>query len=387
MHVPKWRSGLALAAVAAGLLSLLGTGMASAAPKPTTNQATPPPIKHVWLINLENEGLNQTLGKPGYLGTTLPSLGVSLTSYYAVGHDSADNYIAQISGQAPDPATDNDCGVWTPFPSTAFKLKPFNQLVGNGCVFPPSVPTLGNQLSNAGVSWKAYLQDMGNDPARDHTVQTAQGPACGHPVVGQPDPTEGGTPGDQYASRHQGFMYFESIINNENFCKQHILSFQPLLSDLSANATTPAFNYLTPNLCNDGHDSPCANGDPGGTTEISAFLSIWIPIIMASPAYKDNGLIIVTFDEGSTAAACCGETIGRTPSHPNTALPGMFGPGGGKVETVLISPFIKAGTTSNQPYNHYSLLRSIEDIFGVSHLGDANQPQVHSFGSDVYNNV
>ena len=92
-------------------------------------------------------------------------------------------------------------------------------------------------------------------------------------------------------------------------------------------------------------------------------------MIMASPAYKD-GLIFITFDEGSTNTACCGES-GRSPSHPNSAEPGMGGPGGGRVGAVLISPFIKRGTVSSVDYNHYSALRSIEDIFGLSHLGDA----------------
>jgi hypothetical protein len=64
----------------------------------------------------------------------------------------------------------------------------------------------------------------------------------------------------------------------------------------------------------------------------------------------------------------------------------MGGPGGGRVGAVLISPFIKPGTVSTVDYNHYSALRSIEDIFGLSHLGDALQPQVTSFGSDVYTN-
>jgi phosphatidylinositol-3-phosphatase len=125
-------------------------------------------------------------------------------------------------------------------------------------------------------------------------------------------------------------------------------------------------------------------GDPGGLTEIDAFLQIWIPEIMSSPAYKKNGLIIVTFDEGSTSAACCGETLGRTASHPNTANPGMPGPGGGRVGAVLISPFIKPGTVSTVKYNHYSGLRSTEDIFGLPRLGDAQMPQVKSFGPDVY---
>jgi hypothetical protein len=386
VHILKNRARLAAIAAAAVLpLALLGAGLAGTAS--ATPKAGLPPIKHVWVIDLENEGYAQSFGTPSadpYLATTLPKMGALLKNYYGIGHASADNYIAQISGQAPDTATQNDCGVWTKFEPTNKIEKPFNQLVGNGCVYPASVPTLGNQLSDAKIAWKAYLQDMGNDPARDHTTATKQGPACGHPIVGKPDHTEGATAADNYVSRHQGFMYFESVIGNQAFCDAHILSFQPLLSDLSKASTTPAFSWLSPNVCMDGHDAPCANGDPGGLTEINAFLQIWVPQILNSPAYKQGGVIMITFDEGSTSTACCGETAGKSPSHPNVALPGGNGPGGGRVGAVLLSPFIKPGTVSTVPYNHYSMLRTIEDIFGLSHLGDAAMPQVKSFGSDVF---
>lgn len=346
----------------------------------------PPAIKHVWVIELENEGYSQTFGDPSaapYLAKTLVKEGALLKNYYATGHNSLDNYIAQVTGQASDPATDNDCPIWTKFaPGTKFE-PPYHQLLGNGCVYPQSVRTIGNQLTAKGLTWKAYLQDMGNDPKRDSTVQTSQGPACGHPKVGAADPTEGAEPADQFADRHEGFMYTEAVIGNQAYCDAHVLSFQPLLTDLSKAGTTPNFSWLSPNLCNDGHDAPCANGDPGGLINIDAFLSIWVPQIMHSPAYK-NGLIFITFDEGNTSTACCGERSGKSPSHPNIALPGMNGPGGGRVGAVAISPFIKPGTVSTVDYNHYSALRSFEDLFGLSHLGDAAMPQVKSFGQDVY---
>jgi hypothetical protein len=219
------------------------------------------------------------------------------------------------------------------------------------------------------------------------TTSTPQGPACGHPQVGHPDNTEGAEAADQFADRHEGFMYFPSVTANTAYCDAHVLSFQPLLGDLHLASTTPNFSFISPNLCNDGHDAPCVNGDPGGFANIDAFLSLWVPIIMASPAYQQGGLIFITFDEGSTSQACCGETNGRTPSHPNSAEPGMSGPGGGRVGAVAISPFIKPGTVSTVDYNHYSALRSIEDVFGLAHLGDANMPEVKAFGSDVYTNA
>jgi hypothetical protein len=246
------------------------------------------------------------------------------------------------------------------------------------------VPTLGNQLSGAGLGWAAYLQDMGNDPARDHTVATARGPACGHPGSGAVDRTQRAAKGDQYAVRHDGFAFFQAVTGNQAFCAAHLLSFRPLPADLAQASATPAFSFIVPNLCNDGHDSPCVTGAPGGLVQAGAFLARWVPKIMATPAYGHGGLIVITFDEGSDAAACCGETSGFSPDHPNVPDPGKNGPGGGRVGAVLLSPLIRPGTVSTAEYNHYSLLRTVEDIFGLPHLGDAAMPAVRSFGPDVF---
>jgi phosphatidylinositol-3-phosphatase len=310
-------------------------------------------------------------------------MGALLENYYAIGHASADNYIAQVSGQAPDLGTQGDCPFWIPVPGHVV-AGPYHQVLGEGCVYPAAVPTLGNQLSAAGRSWAAYLQDMGNDPGRDNTVSTARGPACGHPATGSIDHTERAERGDQYAARHNGFAFFRSVTANQAFCAAHILSFRPLPGDLARAGATPAVSFLVPNLCNDGHDATCADGAPGGLAQADRFLARWVPVIMTAPAYRDGGLIVITFDEGSDAAACCGETSGISPSHPNVPLPGKTGPGGGRIGAVLLSPLIRPGTVSAIPYNHYSLLRTIEDIFGLPHLGDAAMPQARSFGPDIF---
>jgi hypothetical protein len=342
-------------------------------------------VRHVWVIELENQGYAQSFGTPAadpYLARTLPRMGALLENYYAIGHSSAANYVAQVSGQAPSLGTQADCPVWTPVPGHIV-AGPYHQVLGEGCAYPAAIPTLGNQLSAAGRSWAAYLQDMGNDPARDHTVPTARGPACGHPGTWAIDHTHRAEKGDQYAVRHDGFAFFASVTANQAYCAAHILSFRPLPGDLARAATTPAFSFIVPNLCNDGHDAPCVTGAAGGLPQADAFLASWVPKIMAAPAYQDGGLIVITFDEGSGSAACCGET-GISPSHPNASLPGKTGPGGGRTGAVLLSPLIRPGTVSAVAYNHYSLLRSIEDIFGLPHLGDAAMPQVRSFGSDVF---
>ena len=226
-------------------------------------------VRHVWVIELENQGYAQSFGTPAadpYLARTLPGMGALLENYYAIGHASAANYVAQVSGQAPDLGTQFDCPVWFPFAGHVV-AGPYHQVLGEGCVYPAGIQTLGNQLSAAGRSWAAYLQDMGNDPARDNTAATARGPACGHPATWAIDHTQKAAKGDQYAARHDGFTFFRSVTGNPPFCAAHILSFRPLPGDLARASTTPAFSWISPNLCNDGHDAPCVTGAPGGLAQ------------------------------------------------------------------------------------------------------------------------
>ena len=88
--------------------------------------------------------------------------------------------------------TQSDCPLWVPFAGQII-AGPYHQVLGEGCVYPAAVQTLGNQLSAAGRSWAAYLRDMGNDPARDITVGTARGPAL--PAVSGGDATSQGASG------------------------------------------------------------------------------------------------------------------------------------------------------------------------------------------------
>ena len=88
--------------------------------------------------------------------------------------------------------------------------------------------------------------------------------------------------------------------------------------------TTPAFSWISPNLCDDGHDARCVTGAPGGLAQAGCFLSQRVPKMMATPAYQDCGLIVITFDEGSDSADCCGEASEFGPDDPNVPLPGVL---------------------------------------------------------------
>lgn len=388
-----------IAAVCAGLA--LGGTAASARGRRRehTTDVAQPPVEHIWVINLENESFGYTFGRKAaapYLAHTLADEGALLTHYYGIGHDSLDNYIAQVSGQAPDYDTGQDCEKFLPFVQfegeNFEKFTKYGQLTGEGCVFPPYVKTVGNQMSAKGLTWKAYAEDMGNDPKRDGTTETKLGPACGHPKLGGVDYTDNTEPAnDSYATRHNGFMYFKSVIGNQAYCDAHVQTIDRLVPDLASTATTPNLSFVTPNTCNDAHDIPkCQNGEKGGLSKADAWLEKWIPRITGSPAYAEGGMVVITFDESGDdddATSCCGEVESSgldDPSHPNVNQPGLYGAGGGKIGAVVLSPFVRPGTHSAAPYNHYSLLRTIEDVFGLGHLGDAKQPQVHPFGPDVY---
>ena len=343
---------------------------------PVPGRTTRPPIGHVFVINLENEGYSQTFG-PGspapYLTTVLRPSGVLLTQYYGVAHNSLPNYVAEISGQGPNVETQGDCQVYTNFVGAT--TVPPGQAVGQGCVYPTTVPTLANQLDARGLTWKGYMEDMGNSPTEPAT--------CRHPALNSPDDTQKARVGDQYAARHDPFVYFHSIIDSP-VCSQRVVPLSQLPTDLATTRTTPTVSFITPNLCDDGHDTPCDDGRPGGLVSADRWLSSWAPKILGSPSFRRDGLLIVTFDEAGTSdsSSCCGEGPG-----PNSPLPGISGTGGGQVGAVAVSPFIRPNTWNDTPYNHYSLLCSLEALFGLPKLGYAAQPGLTCFGTDVYSRL
>jgi hypothetical protein len=338
------------------------------------------PVRHVFTIVLENESESTTFGTGSpapYLATTLPSEGAFVPNYYGVGHFSNDNYIAMISGQPPNTSNENDCGTFSDFSTTA--TGPYGAQEGNGCVYPPGIQTVANQLQTAGLSWRDYNQDMGAVPSRDG------GTTCAHPAVGASDPTQGGTAADEYAARHNPFVYFHSIIDTTANCQSHVVNLSALGGDLASAKNTPNYVFITPDLCEDGHNAACATaGEPGGFAGIEAFLQKYVPMITGSAAFKQGGLLIITFDEAADAdeSNCCGEIAGPS----GLTIPTLeSGDGGGKVGAVLLSPCIKPGTVTQTAYNHYTMLRSVEDIFGLPHLGYAQLPGETSFGSDIFN--
>jgi hypothetical protein len=366
--------------------------LASAFTSGATAASGLPPVRHVFVIVLENSGYTTTFGTPSadpYLAQTLPSAGALLRQYFGIGHASNDNYVAMVSGQAPNPQNQGDCQVFTDFEGSGPVVPP-GQAAGSGCVFPTTVQTIGNQLTARGLSWKAYLEDMGNDPKREPAV-------CAHPALNAQDQTQSAEAGDGYATRHNPWVYFHAIIDSQTTCNQRVVplgattgalpSSAPagttgLASDLRTAGSTPTLSFIVPDLCDDGHDFPCMNQPSGASAlaDMDTFLQSWVPLITKSPAYRRAGLLAIIFDEAGTSdtSACCNEQPG-----PNSALPGITGMGGGRTGAVLLSPFIRPGTVTDTPYNHYSLLASLEDLLGLHRLGEAATVPA-TFGHDVF---
>ena len=418
----------ALLLTAASLATCLsGCDSSDDPPAPPTQQS----IKHVFVLTMENKNFSDTFGSSTqnpYM-QSLAKQGALLQEYYGTGHVSLDNYIAMISGQPSTAETQSDC--FAGFNNVvadgfdAGNAKVLKAKDGKGCVYPSEIKTLVNQLDDLKLTWKGYMGDMGNDPTRESAT-------CGHPAIGAIDntqaaqaPTADVPKGDQYATRHNPFVYFHSIIDNQAYCDSHVVNLDAKLeSDLKSIDTTPNFVFITPNLCDDGHDGdgtgakPCVNGAKGGLASINDFLAKWIPIIQASPAYQKDGMIVINFDEsadilpaGSTTTngittvtlnlpgdSCCGQVSGPNVTRPMDAiLPASAtvnyklhyqGVGGDRVGAIVLSKWIAPNTVSTVPYNHYSLLKSLETIFQTNgFLGYADDKNLATFGTDVFTNL
>ena len=359
-------------------LALLAAALLCVVPP---SSAAAPKVQHVFVIVLENESYDVTFGHASaasYLARELPKQGALLPNYFGIGHSSLDNYVALISGQAPNEATQGDCETFSEFQLSAPALDSHGQALGMGCVYPKIVKTLPDQLDAAGLTWKGYMEDMGKDRARENA-------SCAHSALNTQETLLLATVKDQYAVKHNPFVYFHSIIDDHARCDARVVNLEYLNADLKSVATTANYSFITPNLCNDGHDAPCVDGAPGGLVSADAFLKKWVPIITHSAAFKKDGLLIVTFDEADPrlsdgSDACCAEKGLPGARYP----PGLRGPGGGRIGAVLISPFIKPGTISRVPYNHYSLLRSVEGFFSLGPLGYAADGELKTLGTDVF---
>jgi hypothetical protein len=350
-----------------------------------------PPVKHLFLIALGEIGYEESFGATSpapYLAKSLAEKGELLANYYAVTKGDLANQIAMLSGQGPTPETATNCPTYADLlPGT---LSAEGQVGGAGCVYPATTPTLPGQLLEKELGWKAYVEDI------DKGVPSGQPASCRHPALGAADPSQAPLPGDAYVTWRNPVVFFHSLTDGPE-CAQNDVGLEQLASDLKAAKSTPALSYIVPNACHDGGETPCEPGLPSGALEVESFLQRVVPAIEASPAYKEGGLIAITAAQArqagptADASSCCiAPQYPNLPADPAAEEPAT-GPvkpsgGGGKVGLLLISPFVAPGSVNESGYyNHYSLLRSIEELFELEPLGYAAEPALTGFDASVYN--
>lgn len=371
-------------------------------PAPLPPEPELPPVKHVFLIVLGDHGGEEAFGASSpapYLATTLPSKGELLPNYYAVAPGDLANEIALLSGQGPTAETVANCPTYAEVVPATVSLEE-EQVKGNGCVYPAETQTLPGQLAGGVLSWRAYVESTGTGP--EHAT------SCRHPALGAADANQAPLPGDPYETWRNPFVYFHSLLDSAE-CSEGDADFSRLTSDLKEAETTPAVSYIVPNACHDGSELPCEPGQPAGLVAAEPFLKTVVKEIKASAGYKEGGLIAITFAQAPqtvsplTGAPVDSSSCCATPEYPNlpvvatpestvtettTPTVGSVKPtgGGGRVGLLLLSPFVEAGSVNETGYfNHFSLLASIEDLFGLERIGYAANPALAVFDESVYN--
>jgi hypothetical protein len=243
-------------------------------------------------IVMENKEAGEAVGTSSspYVTALGRRYGVA-TQSYAIRHPSLPNYLALTSGSTHGITSDcTDCHV--------------------------NAPNVVSQLEAAHVSWKAYMEDL---PGPCSQVAGSSG----------------------YAKKHDPFMYYDDVARNPRRCRK-VVPFDQLASDLR-RGSLPTYAFISPNLCHDTHDCDVATGD--------RFLAGLVPRLLHE--LGPHGLLVLTWDEGTTDAGCC------TDAH------------GGRIATIVAGPDVRRGARSRRPVDQYGVLRSTERALGLSPLGGA----------------
>jgi hypothetical protein len=321
------------------------------APEPTPEEAPPeepeaaepPPspeagrIKHVFLVSLTSSGYQAAFGsgtasQMPYLNGTLRPKGLLLTNYSVLTEATTPNGIATISGQPPNEATEAECPVFE-----------------EECLYAVETSTIAEQLVVGGFTWRAYMEGM-VDPT------TGEPQNCVYPAGSEEEEVEPGG----YSARLNPFTHFHSLLDVGG-CSEGDVPITELKKDLKSEATTASWNYISPDLCSAGAAEGCLEGAPAGAAAADAWLAEVVPEILESPAYKKDGLLIVTF----------GGVNPPVPPAEGEAAPPPANPL--KTGAVLVSKFITKGSTDAARYTPYSLLRTSEELFGLGLLAEAGQ--------------
>jgi hypothetical protein len=294
------------------------------APEQPTGDETPsapaePSVKHLWIVALTGHTMDEALADPSpmpYLSGTLRPKGLLLSGYKPALPGGLANLIAMMSGQRPTAEQRGNCPAYN---DVDLKAR-------TGCVFAKDVDTLPGQLAATGKTWRAYVEDSDAGQPPD---------TCRHPAPGGPlEPVMARNP----------LLFFHAIVDTPD-CAANTAGMSRLLPDAEDAESAPTLSLVIPNACHDGADQPCMPGAPAGTAAADAWLKEQLDPLLASKAYKDDGMILVTFDTG-----------------PDFTKP---------LGALLISDAVDAGGTDDGDYRPANLLRTFEDLFSLDPLGRA----------------
>jgi hypothetical protein len=328
------------------------------------------------VIALTSPGYDETWGKGSpatYLTQTLRPQGTLLSGFAPLDRAALPNYLGAIGGQPPNPATRSECATYEEF-KTGAAANDAGIVSGRGCAYPNTVLTLADQVSSSGKQWKAYVGDQASGPETEADT-------CRHPYSDERDLTAHGRLGDQYATRTNPFVYFHSLLDL-GACFTQDVDLTALSDDLKRTRTTPNLSFISPNLCDSGTEAPCVDGRPGGLATADEFLSEWVPQIQNSPAYVKDGLIVVAFLSPATTVGTVSPDAGPTgatgpsgPHGPVAASTARVSGGLPPTGLLLVSQYADPSATDSTRYDPYSLLRTLEDTFGLEPLAKAKDAE------------
>ena len=280
---------------------------ATGTPRPTLTPAGPvPAFKHIVFILFENKEFSTVIGNqqmPYY--NQLAGQYTLLTQHYAIRHPSLPNYMAFIGGDTFGYTTDT----------------PTNYI---------NAPNLMDFVEASGRTWKTYQESMPKPCGLEDTLR--------------------------YNQKHNPFVFFTSIRNDPARCSAHVVPMTDLEADLKSG-NLPNYAFIMPNLCDSAHDS-YTDPDHCGLSVMDQWLKNRMQSLLGYAPLANDGLVVITWDEGQGDHACCGMLTG-----------------GGRVPTLLVSGKVKKGFQDDTPYTHYSLLKTIAEAWVLPAIGHAADPQ------------
>jgi hypothetical protein len=282
------------------LVAASGCGTAADPPPKFPARSAVPASRHshVVTIVMENHELGRVIGSRDapYLNRLAKRYGLA-TASFGMRHPSLPNYLALTSGSTH--GITSDC---------------------TGCHV--AGRNIVDQLEAAHLSWKAYLEDM-------------------------PRPCFTGPSASRYAKKHNPFVYYDDIVGDSGRCRR-VVSFDQLGADL-AHHRLPTYAYVAPDLCNDTHDCPTGTGD--------AFLRRIVPGLLRG--IGPHGFLVITYDEGSSDAGCCG------------------GATGGRIPTIVAGPDVRGGARDGHPVDQAGVLRTVEAALALPALAGPRHGDLH----------